>query len=105
MITEVPRRYFNERSGHDYIQQLAFPDEVASIRVAVSGKFYAISAAAAALKHIEISYMRFALRSLRIKYQGSEGLFRCTDLCFINWPLVSETYFVGLTMTGRLDAD
>ncbi|PUU80668.1 DNA mismatch repair protein MutS [Tuber borchii] len=73
MITEVPRRYFNERSGHDYIQQLAFPDEVASIRVAVSGKFYAISAAAAALKHIEVSYMRFALHSLRIKYQGSEG--------------------------------
>ncbi|KAG0643376.1 muts domain V-domain-containing protein [Tuber brumale] len=73
MITEVPRRYFSERSGHDYIQQLAFPDEVAGIKVAISGKFYAISAAAAALKHIEVSYIRFALHSLRIKYQGSEG--------------------------------
>ncbi|RPA93986.1 hypothetical protein L873DRAFT_1837804 [Choiromyces venosus 120613-1] len=73
MITEVPRRYFNEQSGHDYIQQLAFPGEVAGIKVAVSGKFYAISAAAAALKHIEVSYMRFALHSLRVKYQGSEG--------------------------------
>ncbi|CAZ85019.1 unnamed protein product [Tuber melanosporum] len=72
-ITEVPRRYFNERSGHDYIQQLAFPDEVTGIKVAISGKFYAISAAAAALKHIEVSYIRFALHSLRIKYQGSEG--------------------------------
>ncbi|PWW75164.1 hypothetical protein C7212DRAFT_297383 [Tuber magnatum] len=73
MITEVPRRYFNEWTGHDYIQQLAFPDEVASIKIAISGKFYAASAAAAALKHIEVSYIRFAPHSLRIKYQGSEG--------------------------------
>jgi hypothetical protein len=59
--------------GHDYIQQLAFPDEISGIKVAVSAKFYAISAAAAALKHIELCYVRFAMYSLRIKYQGSEG--------------------------------
>lgn len=74
VITSVPRKYFNEQMGHDYIQQLAFPDEIASIKIAVSAKFYAISAAAAALKHIEICYVRFAMHSLRIKYQASEGL-------------------------------
>ncbi|KAH8147392.1 uncharacterized protein LAJ45_08548 [Morchella importuna] len=72
-ITQVPRKYYNEQMGHDYIQQLAFADDIAGIKVAVSAKFYAISAAAAALKHIELSYTRFALNSLRIKYQGSEG--------------------------------
>lgn len=73
MITQVPRKYYNEQMGHDYIQQLAFSDDIAGIKVAVSAKFYAISAAAAALKHVELSYTRFAINSLRIKYQGSEG--------------------------------
>lgn len=73
VITQVPRRYYNEQMGHDYIQQLAFSDDIAGLKVAVSAKFYAISAAAAALKHVELSYTRFALNSLRIKYQGSEG--------------------------------
>lgn len=73
VITQVPRKYYNEQMGHDYIQQLAFSDDIAGIKVAVSAKFYAISAAAAALKHVELSYTRFALNSLRIKYQGSEG--------------------------------
>jgi DNA mismatch repair protein MSH4 len=72
-VTSVPRKRFNEQVGHDYIEQLAFPDEVAGIKVAVSAKFYAMSAAAAALRHVELVYMRFAQRSLRIKYQGSEG--------------------------------
>lgn len=73
VITQVPRKYYNEQMGHDYIQQLAFSDDIAGIKVAISAKFYAISAAAAALKHVELSYTRFALNSLRIKYQGSEG--------------------------------
>ncbi|KAL7268484.1 MutS protein msh4 [Rhizina undulata] len=72
-ITQVPRGYYSEKLGHDYVQQLAFTDDIAGIKVAVSAKFYAMSAAAAALKYIELSYMRFSLNSLRIKYQGSEG--------------------------------
>lgn len=83
-ITQVPRKYYNEQMGHDYIQQLAFADDIAGIKVAVSAKFYAISAAAAALKHIELSYTRFALNSLRIKYQGSEGRFAATYNIILN---------------------
>lgn len=77
-LTQVARKYYNEQTGQDYIQQLAFAEDLAGIKVEISAKFYALSAAAAALKHVELNYVKFALNTLRIKYQGSEGDFACS---------------------------
>jgi len=76
-MTAVSRKLFCEHLGHEYISMFALLEDVEAIKVAISTKYYAMSATGAALKHIEISYnTSFALNSLRIKYQGSEG----TDL-------------------------
>ncbi|KAF8543611.1 DNA mismatch repair protein Msh4 [Trichophaea hybrida] len=72
-ITQVPRKHYSEQAGHEYIQQLACADDLAGIMMAISSKFYAVSAAAAALTHITLNYTRFSTHTLRIKYQGSEG--------------------------------
>ena len=67
---------------------------MAGIRLAVGKKFYAVSAAAAVLRHVEGHYARFAAGTLRVRYQGSEGM---TFYLFLRWGC-------GL-MTGRLDVD
>ena len=41
-VTILDRRYWTEASGLEYIQQLAFEDDVESIKVAVDGNFFAI---------------------------------------------------------------
>ncbi|KAA8909324.1 muts domain V-domain-containing protein [Sphaerosporella brunnea] len=71
-IVPAPRKYYSEQAGHEYIQQLACADDLAGIMVAISAKFYAVSAAAAALKHVTLS-TRFQMHTLRVKYQASEG--------------------------------
>jgi DNA mismatch repair protein MSH4 len=37
----LPRRYWSEISGHEYVQYLAFPDDLESLKLAISGNFFA----------------------------------------------------------------
>ncbi|KAI4211373.1 MAG: hypothetical protein LQ351_005799 [Letrouitia transgressa] len=73
-ITVIDRKYWAETAGIDYIQQLAFKQDVEAIKVSVGGNFYATCCIAAALKYIELglSYS-FPFHSLRIKFEASEG--------------------------------
>nr|OQO26091.1 hypothetical protein B0A51_05821 [Rachicladosporium sp. CCFEE 5018] len=74
IITLLYRRYWSENTGLDYIQQLAFTEDVEAIKTAVSGNYYAVCCLAAALKYIELGMSKtFPYRSLRIKYEPSEG--------------------------------
>ncbi|KAF8468982.1 muts domain V-domain-containing protein [Kalaharituber pfeilii] len=73
-LLQIPRKYYNEQTGHSYIQTLAFKEDAEAIKVAISVKFYTVSALAAALKYIEIGHgVSFASNSLRVKYEASEG--------------------------------
>ncbi|KAF2715997.1 hypothetical protein K431DRAFT_326350 [Polychaeton citri CBS 116435] len=73
-LTLIDRRYFTERTGYEYIHDLAFTEDVQSINTAVSGSFYAVSCFAAILKYIELDLKKtFQSHSLRIKYEPSEG--------------------------------
>ena len=73
-VTLLDRRYWAETTGIEYIQQLAFADEVESIKTAVSGNYYAVCCFAAVLKYVELGMAKtFPFRSLRIKYEPSEG--------------------------------
>ena len=70
----LDRRYWAETTGIEYIQQLAFADDVESIKTAVSGNYYAVCCFAAVLKYVELGLSKtFPFRSLRIKYEPSEG--------------------------------
>lgn len=46
-ITLLDRRYYSENKGQEYIQQLAFPDDVEAIKFAIAGNYFAICCFAA----------------------------------------------------------
>lgn len=85
------RRHWSEKASYDYVEMLAFPEEVESIKVSLEGHFYASSCLAAvrcvngfdesslltvekALKYVELELGKsFAFHSLRIKFEPSQG--------------------------------
>jgi DNA mismatch repair protein MSH4 len=46
-IVLIDRKYYSEGAGHEYIQQLAFREDVEAIQVAIGGNFYSICCLAA----------------------------------------------------------
>ncbi|KAI0761165.1 muts domain V-domain-containing protein [Trametes elegans] len=74
-IEPVMRRYWDENAGLEFINQLTVEgDERAATLVAVSNKYYALSAASALFKHAELRLnTRFAASSLVIRYRQVEG--------------------------------
>jgi DNA mismatch repair protein MSH4 len=99
-VIGVDRGYFAEDAGHDWIRNLAFPEDLEAIKISVEGNFFAVCCIAAvcfktsemigvitfalaqliahriwqAMKYIEVVLGKtFAFRSLRIRYEPSEG--------------------------------
>lgn len=73
-LTLLDRRYWAESTGYEYIHSLAFKEDVEAIKIAVTGNYYAVCCAAAALKYIDLGLgMVFSYHSLRIRYEPSEG--------------------------------
>jgi len=74
-IEPVPRKYWDENAGLDFVNQLKAEDvEGAATLLAVSSKYYALSAACALFKHAELKLnTRFAASSLLIRYTQVDG--------------------------------
>ncbi|KAI0442261.1 DNA mismatch repair protein Msh4 [Xylaria telfairii] len=73
-IEPLDRKYWSEHVGLEFIQTLAFRDDLEAIKVAIGGNFYATCSFAAAVKYVELSCrMSIAAHSLRIRYQPSEN--------------------------------
>ncbi|KAJ4380241.1 MutS protein msh4 [Didymella sp. IMI 355093] len=73
-ITLLDRRYWADSTGYEYIQTLAFKEDVEAIKISVQGNYYAICCIAAALKYIELGLnLQFTYHSLRMRYEPSEG--------------------------------
>ncbi|XP_055016798.1 mutS protein homolog 4 [Boleophthalmus pectinirostris] len=71
-FTAVQRRYFNERKGLEYIQQLCAL-EYSTVLMEVQSKYYCLAAAAALLKYLEfIQNSVYAPKSLKVSFKGSE---------------------------------
>ncbi|RYC60541.1 hypothetical protein CHU98_g5673 [Xylaria longipes] len=67
-IEPLDRKYWSEHAGLEFIQSLAFRDDLEAIKVAIGGNFYA------AVKYVELSCrVSIAAHSLRIRYQPSEN--------------------------------
>ncbi len=47
VMQSIDRRYWSETSGHEYVQQLAFPDDLESLKVSIGGNYFAICCFAA----------------------------------------------------------
>ncbi|EMD41395.1 hypothetical protein CERSUDRAFT_41819 [Gelatoporia subvermispora B] len=74
-VEPVLRKYWNETAGLEFVNQLTVDDdERPATLVAVSTKYYALSALSALLKYAELRLnTRFAAASLRIRYVQVEG--------------------------------
>ncbi|XP_056248692.1 mutS protein homolog 4 isoform X3 [Seriola aureovittata] len=71
-FTAIQRKYFNERKGLEYIQQLCAP-EFGTVLMEVQAKYYCLAAAAALLKYLEfIQNSVYAAKSLKVSFTGSE---------------------------------
>ncbi|XP_062325919.1 mutS protein homolog 4 isoform X1 [Osmerus eperlanus] len=71
-FTAIQRKYFNERKGLEYIQQLCAP-EFSTVLMEVQAKYYCLAAAAALLKYFEfIQNSIYAPKSLKVIFTGSE---------------------------------
>lgn len=42
LMTNIDRKYWSESSGHDYVQHLALPDDLESLKLSISGTYFAI---------------------------------------------------------------
>ncbi|KAI3392946.1 hypothetical protein diail_4963 [Diaporthe ilicicola] len=72
-IVPLDRKYWSETAGLEFIQGLAFREDVEAIKVAIEGNFYATCSFSAAMKYLELEFsLRISSHSLRIKYQPSE---------------------------------
>ncbi|EER36889.1 DNA mismatch repair protein [Histoplasma capsulatum H143] len=73
-VTSIDRRFWAESAGHEYVEQLAFRDDLESIKMSLEGNYFATCCLAAALTYIETEFSKtFSHHSLRIKYEPSEG--------------------------------
>ncbi|PLN75258.1 muts domain V-domain-containing protein [Aspergillus taichungensis] len=73
-FTFLDRRCWSEKAGHEYVDRLAFPEDVESVKLALGGHFFAACCLAATLKYVELELNRiFATHSLRIRFEPSQG--------------------------------
>lgn len=42
LMTKIDRKYWSESSGHDYVQLLALPDNLESLKLSITGAYFAI---------------------------------------------------------------
>lgn len=90
LMTDIDRKHWSERSGHDYVQHLAFPNDSESLRLLLDGNYFAtccfsavcfeyVSASCRAdqaqvMNYIELELAKtFAAQTLRIRFEPSEG--------------------------------
>uniref|UniRef100_A0A672N9M0 MutS homolog 4 n=1 Tax=Sinocyclocheilus grahami TaxID=75366 RepID=A0A672N9M0_SINGR len=71
-FTAVQRKYFNEKKGLEYIQQLCVP-EFSTVLMEVQTKYYCLASASALLKYFEfVQNSIYAPKSLKVIFTGSE---------------------------------
>ncbi|KAJ5104169.1 hypothetical protein N7532_004698 [Penicillium argentinense] len=73
-FTFMDRKLWSDKTGLEYLDRLAFRDEVDSLKVILISNYFTACCFAAALKYVEMELERaFASHSLRIKFEPSQG--------------------------------
>ncbi|KAM9801441.1 mutS protein homolog 4 [Neosynchiropus ocellatus] len=87
-FTAIQRKYFNEKKGLEYIQQLCAP-EFDTVLMEVQAKYYCLAAVAALLKYLEfIQNCLYPAKSLKVVFKGSE------QTAMIDWASASNLELV-----------
>ncbi|KAG0097316.1 MutS protein msh4 [Podila epicladia] len=70
-ITAIPRRFFSDRAGTEYVQRYILPEQSTSFMLGIASKYFCLSATAAAMKHMEESRNSvFINHAVQFKYRG-----------------------------------
>ncbi|KAB8224966.1 muts domain V-domain-containing protein [Aspergillus novoparasiticus] len=74
IFTFLDRRNWSEKTGHEYVDRLAFPEDIESIRITLGGNYFAACCFAAVLRYVELELNKtFTSHSLRIRFEPSQG--------------------------------
>uniref|UniRef100_A0A3P8QY95 DNA mismatch repair protein n=1 Tax=Astatotilapia calliptera TaxID=8154 RepID=A0A3P8QY95_ASTCA len=104
-FTPVQRKYFNEKKGLEYIQQLCAP-EFSTVVMEVQAKYYCLAAAAALLKYLEfLQNSVYVAKSLKVSFKGSEQTAMIDSASASNLELVvnNRNYRSDHTLFGVLN--
>ena len=41
LMNQADRRYWSDTTGHEYVHQLAFPDDLESLKITIGGNYFA----------------------------------------------------------------
>ncbi|KAF2156856.1 hypothetical protein K461DRAFT_218151 [Myriangium duriaei CBS 260.36] len=73
-LVVLDRKYWSEKTGMEYLENLAFAEDLDSIKISVGDNYYAVCCFSAVLKHVELGLsLNIAPNSLPIRYEASEG--------------------------------
>ncbi|RXN11341.1 mutS -like protein [Labeo rohita] len=87
-FTAVMRKYFNEKKGLEYIQQLCVP-EFSTVLMEVQTKYYCLASASALVKYFEfVQNSIYAPKSLKVIFTGSEQTAMIDAISAVNLELV-----------------
>lgn len=81
--TAIDRKYWSETTGLDYIQHLAFKQDVEAIKVSVGGNFYATCCIAA------VCFLSFLVFSPLLSLLLGAQIHRARSFFFFLFPLSS----------------
>ncbi|THC97133.1 hypothetical protein EYZ11_003396 [Aspergillus tanneri] len=92
-ITFLDRKFWSDRSGHDYVDRLAFPADAESIKITFGGNYFAACCFAAVLKYVEVELNKtFTARSHRIRFGPSQGSMLVDLSTIVSIELVQNLY-------------
>ncbi|KAF2666034.1 DNA mismatch repair protein Msh4 [Microthyrium microscopicum] len=73
-IRAVDRAFFAETAGLEYLNRLAFSEDVEALKVSIGGNYFAVCCFAAVIKHVDVKHhTKFPFHSLRVTYSSAEG--------------------------------
>ncbi|OOF95865.1 hypothetical protein ASPCADRAFT_405565 [Aspergillus carbonarius ITEM 5010] len=73
-FTFLDRKFWSEKSGHEYVDRLALSEDVEPIKIILGGNYFAACCFAAVLKYVELELNKtFTCHSLRIRLEPSQG--------------------------------
>ncbi|KAI9487454.1 MAG: muts domain V-domain-containing protein [Benjaminiella poitrasii] len=88
----MPRKYFNNEVGRQYICDYGLQEDIPGILVGVSTKYYCLSAISSVFHYIlENENYTFADHTIKFSYQGAEGTMLIDTITAKNLELVSNT--------------
>ncbi|KAL2815620.1 muts domain V-domain-containing protein [Aspergillus cavernicola] len=93
--TFLDRRFWAEKSGHEYVERLGFAEDIDSIKLTLGGNYFAACCFAAVLKYVELELNSiFTSHSLRIRFEPSQGSMSIDLSTIISLELIQNLHNV-----------